>query len=1111
MRPEPSDDILVAPPLVPHPELHIGKLDNGLKYVIFPNSVPPNRFEAHIEIHAGSVDEHDDEQGLAHFVEHVTFLGSKKREKLLGTGARSNAYTDFHHTVFHVHAPLVSVEGNQMLPQVLEALDDIAFHPQFLATRVEKERRAVLSEAQMMNTIEYRVDCQLLQSLHAENKLGHRFPIGSSKRVEISQVEHLRAFHKRWYFPANATLYIVGDFGRTIPEVEQLIETAFGHEPLAREELPDGSMGPVKQRHQLRPPVLHAFGTPFNPDEVPGGSHVAQEAGVNIFRHALQPQFSLSLFQKVPVSRVDSLSGLRNVFMYRIVLSTLQFRINQRYMTQQDPTFVAIEFDHSDSAREGCAVSTLTVTAEAAQWKEAMKVAVEEVRRLYQHGCTEAELTRYSAALMRDSEQLAQQSGRVPSVDNLDFVMEQHALGHTVMDQAKAHESLMEVSTTVDVEDVNAVAESLLGYIANYKQPDPKEVESGVCTAIVACVPDTPETADVTEEALINVLCAPDEGSSAAYEEVTVPDQLITQGEVEQLLNERRPAFVPVQEGPAEALSGPDPVTGVYLRRLSNGVKVNYQVEKNEPGGASIRVEVPGGRAMEKALVGKDGWGSVTIGMRTLSEVGTVHGWVREQTELFCLQHLVSCELDCDEEFMFMEFRCAVGDKEGEADGMRAVLEILHLLIEKPQWQEAAMARSKNMYLSHFQSQQKSLERATSCRLIDSMVGDDRRLKDPCEEDINALSLDWLSKVIATQLKTENLEVSIVGDVDPAKLDNQLLAYLGTLTTGPMFDPKDVEDPINLRLDLPPHHPARNQRFHLYDSDERACAYMAGPAPNKWGKNTQLEPSGKSMVVLAAERQMAQKADMAATGGGDMSRITDMNSERASRVQHPLFSTVSLMLMVEILNSRLFTTVRDALGLTYDVSFEMRMFERLESGWFVLAVTSMPSKIDDALAASLRTIRALRTQPIRKSELDRARRTLLTRHESDMKDNLYLLGLITHLQSECVPEKTVDCIKDLLPMLTAATVEDIYAAYDALPLENSHLFSCIGTSGKQPPGQQQQQASAPAPTPTGTPQNENSSNILDDPKAAAAALLQAMKAVGMGNNKPEDPPTGNQQ
>jgi predicted Zn-dependent peptidase len=67
--------------------------------------------------------------------------------------------------------------------QVLEALTEIAFEPELLASRMEKERRAVLAEAQMMNTIEYRVDCQLLQYLHAENALGSRFPIGKTDQA----------------------------------------------------------------------------------------------------------------------------------------------------------------------------------------------------------------------------------------------------------------------------------------------------------------------------------------------------------------------------------------------------------------------------------------------------------------------------------------------------------------------------------------------------------------------------------------------------------------------------------------------------------------------------------------------------------------------------------------------------------------------------------------------------------------------------------------------------------------------------------------------------------------------------------------------------------------
>ena len=78
---------------------------------------------------------------------------------------------------------------------------------------------------------------------------------------------------------------------------------------------------------------------------------------------------------------------LRRVIMSRIILSVLQFRVNARY-AEANPPFTSIEFDHSDSGREGCAVSTLSVSSEPARWREALRVGMEEVRGLHAHGVT---------------------------------------------------------------------------------------------------------------------------------------------------------------------------------------------------------------------------------------------------------------------------------------------------------------------------------------------------------------------------------------------------------------------------------------------------------------------------------------------------------------------------------------------------------------------------------------------------------------------------------------------------------------------------------------------------------------------------------------------------
>lgn len=82
--------------------------------------------------------------------------------------------------------------------QVLDTLSEVAFRPEFLPGRIEKERKAVLAEAQMMNTIEYRVDCALLKYLHQENALGSRFPIGKTDQASHppASLEQSKPFKK---------------------------------------------------------------------------------------------------------------------------------------------------------------------------------------------------------------------------------------------------------------------------------------------------------------------------------------------------------------------------------------------------------------------------------------------------------------------------------------------------------------------------------------------------------------------------------------------------------------------------------------------------------------------------------------------------------------------------------------------------------------------------------------------------------------------------------------------------------------------------------------------------------------------------------------------------
>lgn len=1033
-----------------HPKLYRGQLKNGLKYLILPNKVPPNRFEAHMEVHVGSIDEEDDEQGIAHMIEHVAFLGSKKREKLLGTGARSNAYTDFHHTVFHIHSPTSTKDSDgDLLPSVLDALNEIAFHPKFLASRVEKERRAILSELQMMNTIEYRVDCQLLQHLHSENKLSKRFPIGLEEQIKKWDADKIRKFHERWYFPANATLYIVGDIDNISKAVNQ-IEAVFGESGLENEAVstpnpsafgamasflvPKISVGlggslsnersnsvdqskiVKKERHAIRPPVMHNWSLP--------GSNVHANPP-QIFQHELLQNFSINMFCKIPVNKVRTFSDLRNVLMKRIFLSALHFRINTRYKSS-NPPFTSIELDHSDSGREGCTVTTLTVTAEPKNWQSAIKVAVQEVRRLKEFGVTKGELTRYMDALLKDSEHLAAMIDNVSSVDNLDFIMESDALGHTVMDQRQGHESLVAVAGTVTLEEVNSIGAEVLEFISDYGKPT-----APLPAAIVACVPKKAhidglgETEfKITASEITTAIEAGLREPIEAEPELEVPKELISSSQIAELRIQHQPSFIRLNPE-TNVTKFHDKETGITQCRLSNGIPVNYKISKSENKAGVMRLIVGGGRAAESP----DSQGAVVVGVRTLSEGGRVGTFSREQVELFCVNHLINCSLESTEEFIAMEFRFTLRD-----NGMRAAFQLLHMVLEHSVWLEDAFDRAKQLYMSYYRSIPKSLERSTAHKLMLAMLNGDERFVEPSPKSLQNLTLQTVKDAVMNQFVGNNMEVSLVGDFSEEEIESCILDYLGTVTATTTSEAALASVPIVFR---PSASELQFQQVFLKDTDERACAYISGPAPNRWG------------VTFEGLELLESISQISRTGESDESDNDIEKGLQRKLRSHPLFFGITMGLLAEIINSRLFTSVRDSLGLTYDVSFELSLFDRLKLGWYVISVTSTPAKVYKAVDACKSVLRGLHSNKIAQRELDRAKRTLLMRHEAEIKSNAYWLGLLAHLQASSVPRKDLSCIKDLTSLYEAATIDDVYIAYDQLKVDADSLYTCIGIAGAQ--------------------------------------------------------------
>jgi predicted Zn-dependent peptidase len=125
-------------------------------------------------------------------------------------------------------AQQVGSDRETMLNRALDALAEV-LEARFEPSRLTKERAAVLSEMSMVNTIEYRVECAILEALHAENILSKRFPIGLKSLIEAWELEDVQAFHDTHYYPGNALLYIIGDL--PVEQMERQLSLVMGNIP----------------------------------------------------------------------------------------------------------------------------------------------------------------------------------------------------------------------------------------------------------------------------------------------------------------------------------------------------------------------------------------------------------------------------------------------------------------------------------------------------------------------------------------------------------------------------------------------------------------------------------------------------------------------------------------------------------------------------------------------------------------------------------------------------------------------------------------------------------------------------------------------------------------
>ena len=379
-KPASSSVINLNRPIPLDPDVKVGKLPNGLTYYIRKNTEPKNRAELRLVVRAGSVLETDAQQGLAHFMEHMEFNGTKNFPKnelvnfLQSAGVRFgadlNAYTGFDETVYQLPVP---TDSARLFERSFQILEDWAHNATIDPAEIEKERGVVLEERRLGRGAGQRMRDTYFPVLLNNSRYASRLPIGTESVLKTFKPETLRQFYKDWYRPDLMAVIAVGDFNVT--EVEGIIRKKFGQIPAVKN------------------------GKPRTEYDIP--AH--KDTKVMIVTDPEQPNTVVQVIYKRPEIKEHTLNDLRESIKRGLFNTMLGNRIQE--LTQQaNPPFLGGYSNYSDFLGNLDAFTSIAVAKEG-NVERAIRAVLDENARVKQFGFTPTELARAKQEFYTNVEQ----------------------------------------------------------------------------------------------------------------------------------------------------------------------------------------------------------------------------------------------------------------------------------------------------------------------------------------------------------------------------------------------------------------------------------------------------------------------------------------------------------------------------------------------------------------------------------------------------------------------------------------------------------------------------------------------------------------------------------
>ena len=359
------------------PKVTIGTLPNGIRYYIRQNPKPEKRAELRVVVNTGSINEDEDQLGLAHFLEHTAFNGTRNFRKnelvsyLQSIGVRFgpdlNAYTGFNETVYILPVPSDSM---RLVEKGFQILEDWAHGQIFDSVEVMNERGVVLEEWRGRKGAGDRMLQQWLPIALKGSRYAQRLPIGTEAGIMGATPARLRRFYTDWYRPENMAVIAVGDFDKAT--IERLIKKHFSG---------IRASGPARARPEAIIP----------PNEAPLVAIASDKEATSS---------SVSLMFKLPDTQTKTVADYRSDLAERLYIGMLNNRLSE-IAQKPDAPFLGANASKGNFLARGTEVFSLDAGVKDNEIARGLEALLVETKRVEQHGFLAAELEREKRDILR--------------------------------------------------------------------------------------------------------------------------------------------------------------------------------------------------------------------------------------------------------------------------------------------------------------------------------------------------------------------------------------------------------------------------------------------------------------------------------------------------------------------------------------------------------------------------------------------------------------------------------------------------------------------------------------------------------------------------------------